>query len=152
MNTNEIIQIFSGTVGTACFAVLFNIRGKRLVATLIGGFLSCICFILLNKIIPSEPATYFIVAVIISLYSEIIARVLKTPATPISITALIPLIPGGSLYYTMVSSFEGNFELFLGKAVNTLKIASSFALGIIVVTTLLQLFLKKPKIKYKSNN
>ncbi len=138
MNINDIIQIISGFIGTICFGILFNIRSKRLAATALGCLLCCIIFVILNKIIESEPINYFIVAATISLYSEIMARILKTPATPIVTTSLIPLIPGSSLYYTMASSFTGSFEVFLEKAVNTLKLASALALGIIIVTAVSQ--------------
>ncbi|MBQ1965266.1 MAG: threonine/serine exporter family protein, partial [Clostridia bacterium] len=45
------------------------------------------------------------VAFSMSVYAGIMARVLKTPATTFITTSLIPLIPGGSLYYTMAYAF-----------------------------------------------
>jgi uncharacterized membrane protein YjjB (DUF3815 family) len=96
-------------------------------------------FIIFNKIIPNEALNYFFVAFIISVYAEIMARVLKTPTTTFITTSLIPLIPGGSLYYTMTYAFETNSEKFIEKAIYTLQLASALALGIIVATTLTKL-------------
>lgn len=135
MTKMQIIQILSGFVGTIGFAILFNVRGKRLVLASLGGFLSWLIFVLLNLHIPSEPICYFIVAFLISTYAEIMARVLKTPTTSFITPSLIPLIPGSSLYYTMSNAFQGNMETFLQKAVYTLQLASALALGIIVSTT-----------------
>lgn len=147
MTSFEIIQLMAGLVGSLCFGILFNMRGKRLIAAAVGGLLSWGLFLLMSHIIPNEPINYFIVAALVSLYSEIMARVLKTPAAPVVTTSLIPLIPGGSLYYTMASAFENDFTMFLERAVSTLKLACALALGIIVITTLFQLLFRRVKEK-----
>ena len=138
MTSSELIQIATSLIGSLCFGILFNMRGKRLIAAAVGGLLSWGLFVVLSHFILNEPKNYFIVAAIVSFYSEIMARILKTPAAPVVTTSLIPLIPGGSLYYTMASAFESNFATFLEKAVTTLELASALALGIIVVTTISQ--------------
>ncbi len=147
MTGSEIIQIAVSFIGSLCFGILFNMRGKRLIAAAVGGLLSWGMFILLSRFISSEPINYFIVAAVVSLYSEIMARVLKTPAAPVVTTSLIPLIPGGSLYYTMASAFESDFSMFLEKAVSTLRLACSLALGIIVVTAISQFLFSHVKQK-----
>lgn len=145
MTSSELIQIVAGLIGSLCFGILFNMRGKRLIAAAVGGLLSWGLFVVLSHFILNEPINYFIVAAVVSLYSEIMARILKTPAAPIVTTSLIPLIPGGSLYYTMSSAFESNFTMFLEKAVSTLKLACALALGIIVVTAISQFLFKRVK-------
>lgn len=145
MTSSELIQIAAGLIGSLCFGILFNMRGKRLIAAAVGGLLSWGLFVVLSHFILNEPINYFIVAAVVSLYSEIMARILKTPAAPIVTTSLIPLIPGGSLYYTMSSAFESNFTMFLEKAVSTLKLACALALGIIVVTAISQFLFKRVK-------
>jgi len=148
MTKAEIIQILSGFVGSIGFAILFNVRGKRLVAAGIGGLLSWMMFVVLSNYITNEPINYFIVAWVISTYAEIMARLLKTPTTTFITTSLIPLIPGGSLYYTMAYAFQGNLETFFQKAIYTLQLASALALGIIVSAALTKI-LYKPKNKKK---
>lgn len=145
MSLNEVIQILSGFVGSMAFCVLFNIRGMRLVITSLGGLLSWLVFVLLSKVIDSEPINYFIVAILISLYAEVMARILKTPTTTFITTALIPLIPGGSLYYTMAYAFESDLNKFLEKAIYTLELAAALALGIIVATTFTKIILSNKK-------
>ena len=77
----------------------------------------------------------------ISVYAEIMARLLKTPTTTFLITSLIPLIPGGSLYYTMTSVFEGDLLHFLDKGVYTLQLAVALALGIVLVSAVTKMLL-----------
>lgn len=147
MTQVQIIQILSGFVGTLGFCVLFNIRGKRFVVTGIGGLLSWLLFVLLSLFIKNEAINYFIVAVIISFYAEIMARVVKSPTTIFITTSLIPLIPGGSLYYTMAYAFHSDFERFIEKAIYTLQLASALALGIIISTTIARIVFS-----YKNKN
>lgn len=136
MTQAELLQVLWGTLGTAGFAVLFNIRRSRLVAATAGGLLSWLIFLILNRLVPNEPVNYFVVSVIMSAYAEVMARVLKTPTTTFITTTLVPLIPGGSLYYTMSYAFQSDLTNFLEKAIYTLQLASALALGIIVATNL----------------
>jgi uncharacterized membrane protein YjjB (DUF3815 family) len=151
MTLTEIIQILAGFVGSMGFAILFNIRGKRFVAVSIGGLLSWLFFLILSRYVKSEAVNYFIVACSISIYSEIMAIVLKTPTTTFITTALVPLIPGSSLYYTMAHAFHGNVDTFLQKGLYTLQLSSALALGIIVTSTLKRLLNKIVKNKARLN-
>lgn len=132
MNLTQIVQIIMGFIGSLGFAFLFNIRGRRLVATAFGGFLSWALFVVFNIFIHNDPVNYFLVAFLISVYAEIMARVMKTPTTTFITTALIPLIPGASLYYTMAYAFSSDLENFMIKGIYTLQLAAALAIGIIV--------------------
>lgn len=147
MNRVEILQIITGCVGTLGFGVLFNIKGKRLLMATIGGLLSWAVFVLLGNVIDSEPIRYFIVSALCSAYAEIIARVLKTPTTTIQITALIPLVPGASLYYTMAYALESDMAKFVTKAVSTLKLAAALALGIVFTTMIMTILYRLKGVK-----
>lgn len=132
MTQTEIVQVLTGFIGTLGFAFLFNIRGRRMAAAAIGGLISWALLCVLNNFVESEAVNYFVVALVMSFYAEIMARIMKTPTTTFVTTTLIPLIPGGSLYYTMAYAFSGNLESFVQKAIDTLQLASALALGIIV--------------------
>ncbi len=151
MTLQDWILVLTGFLGTVPFALLFHMRGPRLVVTCGGGFLSGLLLVLLNHLIPSEAVNYLIVSVAVSLYAELMARLLKTPATPIETTALVPLIPGSSLYYTMLAAVEGNLELFFQRALNTLKLTASMVLGIILVAGLSHILFKGLQKKKKRN-
>lgn len=142
MTHAQLVQILTGFVGSIGFAILFNVRGKRLAVAAIGGLLSWSLFLVLSQFIPSEPVGYFIVAWVMSTYAEVMARILKTPTTTFITITLIPLIPGGSLYYTMAHAFQGDVDTFIPKAIYTLQLASALALGIIVSTTLTKVLQK----------
>ena len=147
MISKELIQIAAGFIGAFGFAILYNIRGRKLLAAAFGGFISWSLFLLLGMVFESEPLRYFLVSVIISVYSEIMARLLKTPTTTFIITSLIPLVPGGSLYYTMANAFSGSLESFFTSAATTLKLAVALALGVVIITAFTNLLTKKNLLK-----
>ena len=130
-----ITQIIAGFVGSIGFGILFNVHGRKLLMASFGGFASWSLFLGLSAFIKNEPLNYFIVALIISVYAEIMARKLKSPTTCFITISLIPLIPGGSLYYTMAYAFQSDIENFTSKGIYTLSLAAALALGIIVATT-----------------
>ena len=130
---NASIEIIASFIGTLGFGILFNIRGKKLWYAALGGLLSWAIFLALGFVISGEPVRYLIVAIVTTIYSELMARALKTPASTFCIITLIPLVPGGSLYYTMTYALRGNLNAFISKAVYTIQLTVALALGIVIV-------------------
>ena len=141
MGFTEFIQIIAATVGSLGFALLFNVRGYKLIGVTLGGLIGWLTYLVSDLLINSEELCYFLAAVSISIYAEVMARVMKTPVTSIITTALIPLVPGASLYYTMASILSDS-ESFGKSAFRTLGIAAALAAGIIVSAILTKLVTK----------
>ncbi len=146
------LQVLMGTVGTLGFALLFNIRGSKLLAVAAGGFLSWSIYLLVEHFSANEVLAYFISAAAMSFYSEIMARSLKTPTTTFIIPTLIPLIPGGSLYKTMRYALEGNLSLFGGTGLATVKLSAALALGIILSSVISKPLIRLMNKKRKARN
>lgn len=132
---DTLISVLAALVGTFGFGVLFHVKGKKLLFSSLGGMLGWFLYLLLFWLLDREILCYFIVSTVISLYSEVMARWLKTPATPLAIIALIPLVPGGSLYYAIDFAVEGNWESFATKAAHTAGLAAALSVGIVLVHT-----------------
>lgn len=134
-----IFQTFSSFLATLGFGILFNIKGKKLFFAALGGGISWFFYSLSLKFNFSELASLFISALIFSSYCEIFARILKTPVTTLVICSLIPLVPGGGMYYTMLEAVNGNVSKSLDLGLNTLASAGTLALGIIFISTITKL-------------
>ena len=136
---NPFLQILMGGLGTLGFNILFHIRGRKLVLATLGGVISWAVFLLLEPLLPSETFRYFLAAATITVYGEVLARLVKTPTTTFLVPSIIPLIPGSALYYTMNYALNRQWEQFLQQAFYTLTLAVALAAGIIAVTTLVRL-------------
>ena len=144
---NMIYQSFFAFLASLGFGVLFNIKGKNLFFAALGGCLSWFVYLLFKTNNNSEIFSLFISSIAFSAYSEIFARVLKTPVTTIIICALIPLVPGAGMYYTMYEIISGNSYKALELGLNTLSSAGTLALGIIFVSTITRQVTNLKKIK-----
>ena len=130
---DKLLQVLMGAVGTLGFCVLFNIRGKKLPLAVLGAALSWALCVALESVVAGEPMRWFISAMFVAMWAEVLARVLKTPATTFLIPGIIPHIPGGALYNTMRLALERQWSACLSRAFYTLRLALSLAMGIIVV-------------------
>ena len=134
--TTGLMQVCMSFLGSLGFSVLFNVRGWKVLLAALGGCWSWAVFLLLGGIIPEVPYRYFCCACLIALYAEILARILKTPATSFLIPSMIPHIPGSSLYETMRFALYKQWDLCLSQAFYTIKLALALALGSAVVLTI----------------
>ena len=138
----EFIQILTATVGSLGFGILFNVRGKRLLAVAVGGGAAWALYLCFFALTESLGFSYFLVSFAVSLYAEVMARVYKAPAIIFISPSLIPLVPGASLYYTMSHALSSNTESFLSSALTTVIAAAALAIGIITATIATKLVTK----------
>ena len=147
----SIIQVLMGAIGSFGFSFLYNIRGKKLVFAGLGGLFSWSLCLVLQIWFDSEVIRYFLSAAFVAAYAEVLARVMKTPTTTFLVPAIIPHVPGGSLYYTMKFALNQEWYAFFSKAFYTVELALALAMGIIAISSLVKfIFAMIYKIKKKS--
>ncbi|MEG0469828.1 threonine/serine exporter family protein [Amedibacillus sp. YH-ame10] len=138
-----MIQIIIGSfLATLGFGILFNIKGKKLILAGIGGAIGGIVYHVCLDMQMSEMMSMFWGSIALSLYSEIFARVCKTPVTTFLVAALIPLVPGGGMYRTMLQAIQGNAMQALTTGIDTIAIAGILVLGILLVSTVMKTICK----------
>ena len=142
----QVIVEFFASFG---FGIIFNIKGKKLIFAAIGGGLSWFFYLLLTQNKISNILSLFIASIIFSIYSEICARHLKTPVTTLIICALIPLVPGAGMYYTMYETISGNVSEAVRLGLDTVASAGTLALGVIFVSTITKQVTNLKKVKEK---
>ncbi len=138
-----LYKTFIAFIASFGFGIIFNIRGRKLFFAALGGALCWFSYSIALYINLTEASSLFIASISFSIYSEILARILKTPVTTLVVCSLIPLVPGGGMYYTMLEVVEGNIDKALELGLNALSAAGILALGIIFVGTITRLIYKK---------
>jgi len=133
-----VVASFFGALG---FAVLFNTKGRRILIPAAGGAVFWAFYLLFHAYVSGNVYLgFFTAAVLLTIYSEIWAKVLKTPVTTVLIPTVIPFIPGGDLYYTVLFALKGDSVNFAVKARSALGSSVALAAGIMVVTVILNQF------------
>lgn len=138
MTTMEIIKfILSGVFGTVGFSILFKVKKERIFFIAIGGALVAGVYLVSCKFTDYPLLQNLFPALTATVYSELMARLLKLPATPVLACSIISLVPGGKLYYTTYHLVMGNDELFRTSLTETVEIAAGLAIGIICVSVVM---------------
>lgn len=135
-----LLYILYASLATLGFSVLFNIRGLKLIPAVIGGTIGWTVFMLASIFTEFNILAVFFAAVAIGIYAEIIAVILKQPATIFIVPGIIPLVPGSGMYYTMASSIHGEIESTLSLGMETIYTAGAIAAGIAVSVSLRKIF------------
>ena len=141
-----IIQTAAAFLGSIGFAVFLKMKGKQIVLAGIGGGDTWLVYLLMQNYIDGYFVPYLIASIFVGIYAEIMARVNKAPATIFLTAAAVPLIPGGSLYYTMLGIVEKDSAAFSENGIAALTIALAISLGFVIVALsnkYINIFLKR---------
>lgn len=150
---SEILQIIMAAIGTLGFSIYFRVSEKNVAASTIGGAIGWSIYLLMFHFSKELFISNFAAAIVVYIYSEIMARLLKAPSNVFLIPGIIPLIPGGALYYTMRGVVDGNTQMFLSKGSDTVVVTFGIAGGIVVGTIIVIYVMKfKNLIKKKHIN
>lgn len=143
-----IYQSLMSFFACVCFCIVFQVNGKHIFFASFGGLLGWLVYLFAEYPFPdSVIPRYFIATVVITIYSEWCARVRRSPVTVFLAIALLPLVPGSGIYKTMVYCINGDTALALKQCVLTVGIAGALAIGIVVVSSTVQLILGKTSSK-----
>lgn len=118
----------------AGFCVILNVR-TGIIYCCIGGTLGWLVYLLSMLALENDLISYFLAAIAISVYSEVMARVRKCPVTGYILISYFPLVPGAGIYYSMQYAMQGNTAMFMQRGLHTLGIACCLALGVLVVSS-----------------
>ena len=137
--TKFLMQLATAFLGSLGFAMLFHVRREKLLLASLGGLVAWGVYLLMGLVSDQDVVRYFAASVVITVYAEVLARLVKCPATLFLVTASVPLIPGGSLYRTMQYFMESNLDAFSSQALTTVLLAVSIAVGMLFPTSIFQL-------------
>jgi len=134
----EFIFAFLGTFG---FTIIFNVPLRHMaVASFVGG-LGSITYHIAMDFGTTITIGCFLGACMVGLASDAASRICKEAATIFVIPGVLPLVPGAGTYYTMLAIVEGDLNNAAAQGIQTLAMAGSIALGLLVVGTMVQIIL-----------
>lgn len=136
----QLLMAFFGSMG---FSLLFGLRKKHLFAASLGGLLVWGLYLLADSRLHSLSFSNLLASAFAVLYAEFLARRLKCPATLFVLPGIVPLVPGGSLYYAMSYAVRRDMELASQYGTATLQTALAIAAGISFVMACRELHTKR---------
>jgi uncharacterized membrane protein YjjB (DUF3815 family) len=134
----EPLGLLWAALGASGFAVLFDLRLREVPFAAAGAAGGWWLYSAVGAA-SSEAAGYFAAAAFIGLYAEVVASLRKRPAAIYIVSAILPIVPGGGMYYTMLNSVRGDLYASLGTGFETLQAAGAIAAGLAVSSALSRL-------------
>ncbi|MGL5749422.1 MAG: threonine/serine exporter family protein [Paraclostridium sp.] len=125
----QIIMVVIGSVG---IAIYFNVEKSKLPSIVLGGLISWITYVIFMNLTQNIFIATLISAIVVGIYSEIKARILRCPANMFLIPSIVPLLPGGSFYHMMYGVINTDFQGFKEKGFETMMIVLGISIGVVV--------------------
>ncbi len=131
-----VLQFIYSFFACRGFCLMFNLKDRKV------AFISCLCggfgwiVYLLVRPYASVIVANLISAIFIAAFSEVAAKRLSTPSTIFLIIGILPLVPGGGIYYTMEYCIRGMTDAFIEKGLETFGIAGAIAIGVSLVSSI----------------
>ena len=122
-------------LGCVAFCFIFELRRwEYILCAAATGAVGWFVYLILPEL--TDVSRYLLATIAVAVLSEIFARLYKTPATVFLIIGIIPLVPGGGIYYTMEALINGDLSLFVRYGMETAASAGAIAVGCSLVSSL----------------
>ncbi|MBQ9080561.1 MAG: threonine/serine exporter family protein [Clostridia bacterium] len=129
-----VIGVLTACAGALGFAFLFRVDLKYIPWATIGGGVSWAVYLLVFEFLPNVFVSALACAAAATVYSEILAYICRTPATVFLMPSLIPMVPGGSLYYTMSNLIMKDYSAAAVKGVETAEVMLGASGGVVAAS------------------
>ena len=129
------VQLPAAFIGTMGFAVLFGTPRRYYLTCGLTGMVGWAVYIMLNSQFSLAGAAFF-GALAVALTSTLLAVWRKCPTTVFLICGIIPLVPGGGIFWTAYYLVSDQMRLAATTGFTALKVTIAIAGGIITLTAL----------------
>lgn len=133
------LQFLYGGLAAITFGAIFRIHSSQYLRCGLVGGLGWVIF-LITKDIWGEIAGMFVAATLVAVLSEIFARRFAQPVVVFLTPGVIPLVPGGKAYLTMLSFLQNDYAEGVVLLVTTLLLAGAIAAGIILTSSIFRMY------------
>ena len=149
INHSIVVQLISCTIACVGFAFVFKIRGRQVIYSGIGAFITWGIYALVFEIEPSNFVATLIAAVFVAFYAFVMSRVNKAPSTIFLTASVFPLIPGPNLFYMMYGFASKDYAMVVAETIVLLETCLAIAFGFNIVDILTRSIANFMKMDYR---
>ena len=140
-----VVYCLFAFLGCLGFCPAMNVRGMGTPLCCLGGAAGWAAYLAVMALGGGSFVASLVGAVVVAVFAEAMARLRKCPATSYSTIALFPLVPGLTIYQAMDHGIRGNTGLFWETFFRTFGAAGCIALGLLLVSTVLDIFRRRKR-------
>lgn len=138
------VQLPAAFIGTMGFAVLFGTPRRYYLTCGLTGMVGWAVYIMLNSQFSLAGAAFF-GALAVALTSTLLAVWRKCPTTVFLICGIIPLVPGGGIFWTTYHLVANHLRLAATTGFTAIKVTIAIAGGIIIAAAIFNFIGRKEK-------
>jgi uncharacterized membrane protein YjjB (DUF3815 family) len=124
-------QLITSFVASAGFGILFNVPKETLVKCGFVGMIGWLVYVLLVGHSLSAIAASLGASFVVTVTSQLLAKLYKTPIIVFSVAGIIPLVPGGLAYDAMRNVVENQYGQAVQLAAKAFMISGAIAIGLV---------------------
>lgn len=128
-----IVQSIMAFLGSLGFSLIFNVKRRHVVIASLGGMFTWMAYFVCKNMGNNILLSTVIASAFAAAYSMVTAVRKKAPANQFLIIALIPLIPGAPLFYTMISTVQSEWQQSSHYGQELIQFVLGLAIGISLV-------------------
>lgn len=131
-----IIQFIASFIAVVSFSIGIEIPKKYMVIVGLVGAIGWLVYLETIALGGTELLAYFLSALIVTIFSMILSKVLKTLSTIFIIPGILPIVPGAAMYnmvYSLINGKSGETGYYLLQA---LLITGGIALAIFIAQSI----------------
>ena len=125
-------------LGSIFPVILFNIDRKKIFWCGLAGGIGWIGYSLTLNQTDNSIIASFVGALIVNCYSELMARIIHTPASMFYIPGIFPLVPGILAYSSITAFLEKDYSSALNNGILTIAIGIAISFGIMISSSLIK--------------
>lgn len=130
---------FLAFFASGAFAYFYYSLRRDIVFSALFGAIGWIVYLVLSSFSAGPAAGCFAGALAVGVCSEFVSRIFGKPATVYIVPGIIPLVPGGGMYETMLFSVWGNRAAASSAGFSTLSVAFAIAVALALVSSFFRL-------------
>jgi uncharacterized membrane protein YjjB (DUF3815 family) len=124
-------QLITSFVASAGFGILFNVPKETLVKCGFVGMIGWLVYVLLVDHSLSAITASLGASFVVTVTSQLLAKVYKMPIIVFSVAGIIPLVPGGLAYDAMRNVVENQYGQAVQLAAKAFMISGAIAIGLV---------------------
>lgn len=124
-------HLVTSFIASAAFGILFNAPRRNLLQCGFVGMLGWLLYILCLKTWADPIMSTMIASFFVTVVSQVLAKLYKTPIIIFSVSGIIPLVPGGLAYDAMRNVVENQYDVAVQMAAKAFMLSGSIAIGIV---------------------
>lgn len=137
---SALVVILAVALSTYGYSKMYVLPKRLLPVSMLAAIAGWVINSLIIDYYGSSFAAAFVAAFTIAMIGEIFARKVKAPAIIIIVIGILPLVPGSLVYRTVEKIIAEDISAAISLGLETIGIALSMALGILVNSTFVQLY------------